>query len=90
MTKKETQLVAHLLKMAADEFDNHGCNEFDFADEVGWTAEEAKRFIKKTNPDYYNEVISDSCGEHNFCDYFDSALMDYFAEMFKNKAAKMK
>lgn len=30
MTKNEKRLAAELLRMAADEFSNHGCNDYEF------------------------------------------------------------
>lgn len=39
MTTKEYALAALLLQMAADEFGNHGCNDFDekLMDSIGFT-----------------------------------------------------
>jgi hypothetical protein len=43
MTAKEKYLASELLEKAADEFSNHGCNDFDFPDD--WTAEEKADFV---------------------------------------------
>jgi hypothetical protein len=37
MTKAELQLVSVLLDLAADDFSNHGCNDFDLLKEGGLT-----------------------------------------------------
>ena len=35
MTPAEKLLTAHLLDLAADQFSNHGCNDFDLAEIIG-------------------------------------------------------
>jgi hypothetical protein len=40
MTDKEKKLAADLLKLAAEEFGNHGCNDIDDKLFEGWTDEE--------------------------------------------------
>ena len=42
MTKKELELVGQMLDMAADEFANHGCNDFQMANtDENWAFIEA-------------------------------------------------
>ncbi len=38
---RELKLAAKLLKLASDQFSNHGCNDFDLVIEAGLTPEEA-------------------------------------------------
>ncbi len=40
MTQKEMRMAAELLRTAADEFANHGCNDLDEKIYLGWTDEE--------------------------------------------------
>jgi hypothetical protein len=37
----ELKLAAELLELAADQFSNHGCNDFDLVTEAGLTLEQA-------------------------------------------------
>ncbi len=37
----ELKLAAKLLELAADQFSNHGCNDFDLVQEAGLTLEQA-------------------------------------------------
>jgi hypothetical protein len=47
MTDKERKFAAVLLRMASEEFSNHGCNDLDSAviKEVGFTDEEKLAFV---------------------------------------------
>lgn len=49
MTPIERKLTARLLYRAADEFSNHGCNDFDLVRDGELTPEEAKEFMRLTN-----------------------------------------
>jgi len=42
LTDWERKLAAKLLKVASDQFINHGCNDFDAAKEAGLTEEECE------------------------------------------------
>ena len=46
INKKELALAAKMLKLASDEFSNHGCNDVDENAYSGWTLEERKEFAK--------------------------------------------
>lgn len=41
MTHAEKKLITHLLKLASDEFSNHGCNDLELVRDVGLTPEES-------------------------------------------------
>lgn len=45
MTIKEKLLAAEILDQVADEYSNHGCNDWDFPEE--WTAEEKIKFVRE-------------------------------------------
>jgi len=80
--KKETAviLIAKLLEMASDDFDNHGCNDLydDFWEGV---SEEEKQDLYKE----YHEWNGDPEEyDPNHVDYLgDSSLMRYFSEKLK-------
>jgi hypothetical protein len=42
----ELKLAAKLLELAADQFANHGCNDFDLVQEAGLTLEQAHEINK--------------------------------------------
>lgn len=44
MRDYEIKLAAMMLNMAADEFANHGCNDFDLVKDGGLTEAQAKEF----------------------------------------------
>jgi hypothetical protein len=46
MTDKEKKLAAGLLKLAADTFANHGCNDIDDELLEGWTEEERQNLMR--------------------------------------------
>ena len=47
MTPTQKKLAARLLRAAADEFGNHGCNDFDLVVDGGMTVREADDFRKR-------------------------------------------
>lgn len=56
MTPTEKKLVARLLDVAADQFSNHGCNDFDLVKDGGLTSEESQEIQQeihrwKNDPD---------------------------------------
>ena len=86
MTEKELRFAAILLSMAADEFANHCCNDFDpiWLDGEHWTAEEKVAAAKK-----FDEWNGDPESERKFESIGDSAWMAYFAARLKVHAWKM-
>jgi len=52
MTQKEMRMAAELLRTAADEFANHGCNDLDPEVYLGWTDQE------KANLSLYYHTIN--------------------------------
>lgn len=46
MTDKEKKLAADLLKLAADQFANHGCNDIDQKLLEGWTEKERQDLMR--------------------------------------------
>jgi hypothetical protein len=80
MNAKEKKLASCLLKEAANEFGNHGCNDVDEKLYDGWTKEERQQFCKEFeewngSPDDYNP---------NFLYLPDFALMDFLAYKIEN------
>ncbi len=41
MTRKELEVAAEMLRLAADQFSHHGCNDWQFPDH--WTQEECDK-----------------------------------------------
>jgi hypothetical protein len=46
LTPAELKLIKHLLGMAADEFSNHGCNDFQLRKDAKLTDTEAREVVK--------------------------------------------
>ena len=76
---KYKKLIAELLEKAADQFSNHGCNEFDLTDALpdrADRAELAKTVFDEDDPDRY-----DPEGD---CDVMhDYELMLFFADKIR-------
>ena len=53
VNKLEKKLISKLLNMAADEFSNHGCNDFDLVSDGGLTKEEACKIQESLFADNY-------------------------------------
>jgi hypothetical protein len=72
---RELKLVVYLLKLAADEFDNHGCNDVDKEVYMSWTGEKRRAFVKA-----YHEYNGDPevYDEHHL-DLPDYSLMGFLA-----------
>lgn len=71
---KELLLAADLLRMAADEFGNHGCNDIDEALVSRFTTEEKIVLAKELG-----EYNGDPEEERNFMHIGDYALMGFMA-----------
>jgi hypothetical protein len=76
MTKKERRLAANLLRLASDQFCNHGCNDLDKKTiaAAGFTDEEATQFARE-----YCEWNGDPDWPKHFHQMQDFALMDFLA-----------
>ena len=74
MTPIEKKLASLLLNLAADEFSNHGCNDFSLIKEGGLTAEEAKTVQEDLVKDGASDELYDS--EYSF----DWMLMRWLAK----------
>lgn len=57
MTTAEKKLAAYLLKLASQEFSNHGCNDLDLVIEVGLTPEESLA-IRKAAREANGDLLS--------------------------------
>lgn len=72
MTDKQKLLAAKLLRLASDDFSNHGCNELDSDTFDGWTdAEKADLLFELRSCNNDPEIEVEYVG--------DSGLMDFFA-----------
>jgi len=58
VNKLEKKLISKLLNMAADEFSNHGCNDFDLVSDGGLAKEEAYEIQESLFTDNYIEEKS--------------------------------
>lgn len=47
LTASEARILGKLLRMAADEFANHGCNDFDLVRDGGLAPGEAEEFVTR-------------------------------------------
>lgn len=73
--EKIKQLTAKFLKLAADEFSNHGCNDVDNEMWEGWTVEERQQFVKEYE-DWNSDGEDYREGWVNLPDY---AIMNFLA-----------
>jgi len=80
MNKKHAELAAEFLEKAAEEFSNHGCNDY---------------ILKNTpeNRELYEKMMKESCGEtvtvkpsHEVIYAQDWMLMSYLAKMLRREA----
>lgn len=77
---KELELTSALLKMAADKFGNHGCNDVEESIYDGWTIEERKKLVKEYEE--YNGTPEEF--DENFLHLPDFALMGFMAHKLAN------
>ena len=79
MTPNEMKLAAEMLKIADDEFSNHGCNDVDDSVWDGWTIEERQQFVKE-----FHEWNGDPEEfDPNFLHLQDFCIMGFLAEKLK-------
>lgn len=84
MIKKHKLLAAELLKLAADEFGNHGCNDFDLPS--GWSRKEKISFIKE----YHKWNGDPEEFDPNNLFIADCAAMSFLAAKLKDETIKKK
>lgn len=82
MTPAEKKLASALLRMAAEEFGNYGCNDFDLVEDGKMTAKEADALMKtfherSGSPDDYEP------GDTNLGDF---VAMDFLADLLEREA----
>lgn len=76
---KHKELIAQLLEVAADQFANHGCNEFDLTDCLPDRVDQhklAKTIFDEDDPDEYSP-------ETDYSVMHDYRLMDFFADKIR-------
>lgn len=79
MTPAERKLCAKVLRMASDQFCNHGCNDFHLVKEGGLTPEESYNIRVKMRA--YNgdaDEVEESPDNHYTQDWF---VMAYLADL---------
>jgi hypothetical protein len=84
MTGAEKRLAARLLRMAADEFGNHGCNDFDLVGDGNMLAKEAKEF-RRAYHDWNGDpesFLEDAPGRTDLADF---AAMSYLAHLLEEE-----
>ncbi len=79
----ESILASKLLRMAADEFSNHGCNDFDLVKDAKLTPAESFAF-RKAASEWNGDAAEDPAREteHGMSDWF---AMSYLAEVLKKR-----
>lgn len=83
MTKQELLLAATLLDLAADEFSNHGCNDFDLARFVP-DADQRRALVKEYED--WNSRGLDFDPTADYAIYYDWALMNWLAHKLRTQA----
>ncbi len=73
MTPKERAFAAQLLKLAADEFGNHGCNDLDWPQD--WTEAERSDFTRR-----YHEFNGEA-DDTPYAPLGDFAAMEFIAHL---------
>jgi len=85
MTDTERKIAAHFLKLAADQFSNHGCNDFDLTTIVPDQAERDKLvrayFEWNGDPESYYESRGRQ-GDYRLMDFM---AMDFIAHKLENE-----
>ena len=84
MNPKWLKLAGDLLELAADEFSNHGCNDWEWPD--SWSAIERREFAKSVwancgTPEYYDP-------KHLHLP--DMVVMSFLADQLKKMACESK
>jgi hypothetical protein len=85
MTYAEKILAARMLRLAAREFGNHGCNDFDLVADGGMLAKEARDFRKRFhdwNGDPKEVYAQDNPGRTDLPDF---AAMGFLADLLEEE-----
>jgi hypothetical protein len=77
LTPTEQRLIQILLNKAADEFGNHGCNDFDVVSEAGLTNADSDK-LWQALADWDAKELAENVGKSTI--HYDWLLMRYFAE----------
>ena len=83
MTRKENTFIAKLLRMAANEFSNHGCNDLDSDLEDIFSKEEWIVLMKKYHD--YNGDPKEFTGKFESSLLQDWIWMRYFANVLEKE-----
>jgi hypothetical protein len=85
LSKTEKKIIAALLRLASDDFANHGCNDFDLTKIIP-NSKERRELIQRYylyNGDPSEFRLDD---EEELSDYFDiSVLINYLANKLEEK-----
>jgi len=81
MTPAEKRFAARLLRMAADEFGNHGSNDFDLVADGGMMAGEVDDFRRRFHA-WNGDPEEFSAGRTDMHDY---AAMDFLAHLLEEE-----
>lgn len=73
MYTKELELAASLLREASEEFEHHGCNDWEFP--ADWSLAERQKFVLE----YYTWNGDPENFEPDFLELPDFAVMDFLA-----------
>jgi glutaredoxin-related protein len=87
VTSKEKRLAAALLKMAADEFGGHICNDFDLT-RFGFTEDECRELMREFH-DWNGDpqiFLDDVANGRKFAQTQDFVVMSFMAEKLEQEA----
>lgn len=84
MTPAEKILAARMLRMAADNFSNHGCNDFDLVADGGMLAKEAHGFRKRFH-EWNGDLDVFEEEKPGKTDLPDFATMDFLAHLLEEE-----
>jgi len=85
VTRAEMKLAAHLLRMAVEEFSNHGCNDF-YLGRNDFTLEERKELSKLYDKAFMEPGDSPRGPDGGFMDW---GFMKVVAEVLEKEAEKV-
>ena len=80
ISENEAKIMADLLELAADEFGNHGCNDFELA-----MTDENRELIKAMYADVLDEHDVEIPTHSGSYVTYDSCLMQHFANRLKGE-----
>ncbi len=93
MEKKLLILAAKLLEMAAEEFDNHGCNDLDYGFFSQFKGEERKElmevFFKYNSTEDFFSISDITPGKEKPHRYGDSTWMRTMSKVLKDQSKKI-